>query len=321
MAAAVCHLPSGDFCSARATPSASSRGVSGRSVRRSGAGWVRCCCNTTASLRCTKGGTPRYALEEHAAERVDVAPVVDLLERGDLLGAHVGGGADRDPGAGEPVAARGRHRSRDAEIEEDRPLRTEDDVLRLHVPVDDAVAVGMVDGIEQVVRQPDGFGEGEAGHSPKLLPQGRTLHVRHDVVDDPVQLARIQQPGDARVLEPGREPDLPEEAIARDTDQELRVEHLEGDPLPLPVRGEIDPRVPALADLSLDLILPLEGPLNQREHVTRNGSFLDGRISKVAPQPLPRKSGIRAEFRAGRRSESGSGSPTTAHPTRCSPGG
>jgi hypothetical protein len=49
------------------------------------------------------------------------------------------------------------------------------------------------------------------------------------------------------------------------------VEHLEGDPLALPVGREIDPRVPALADLSFDLVLPLEGPLHQREHVARNG--------------------------------------------------
>ena len=180
---------------------------------------------------------------------------------------------------------------------------------------------GLTQGVEQVVRQADGFAEGKPGGPSHVLPQGRTLHVRHDVVDDPVLLPGIQEPGDVRMLELRGEADLADEAVAGHADEELRVEHLQGDPLALLVRSEIDPRVPALADLSLDLILPLEGPLHQREHVARNGWFLDRVNPKVAPESQPRKSGIPPEFRAARRSESGSGSPTRAHPTHCSPGG
>ena len=102
---------------------ATTSGISGRRVRRSGAGCVRCSWSTTASLRLVKGGWPGQALEEHAAERVEVAPVVDLLQGGDLLGTHVRGGADGDSRAGQPVLARRRHSAGDAEVEEYRALR------------------------------------------------------------------------------------------------------------------------------------------------------------------------------------------------------
>jgi len=61
------------------------------------------------------------------------------------------------------------------------------------------------------------------------------------------------------VVELPGQPDLAQEAVGRDADQQLRVKDLEGDLAPLPGPGEIDARVAALADLALDLVLPLEG--------------------------------------------------------------
>ena len=102
-----------------AEPVASSAGSPGGACAGPGAGWVRCSCRTTASLRWMNGGCPARHSNSTQAEGVEVAPVVDLLERGDLLRAHVGRGADRDARPGEPVAAArrpppGRCRSRAA---------------------------------------------------------------------------------------------------------------------------------------------------------------------------------------------------------------
>src|SRR5688572_17262391 len=78
---------------------------------------------------------------------------------------------------------------------------------------------------------------------------------------------------DMRMLELGAQPDLPEEPVGGDADQQLRMQDLQRDPLALGVAGEIDPGVAALPDLPLDLVLALERPAHQRQHVSRNGQL------------------------------------------------
>ena len=90
---------------------------------------------------------PGEHLVEHAAERVDVAPGGDLLLGGGLLGAHVVRRAERHAGLGHPAAGRGTQRQRDAEVGHHRAAVVEQDVLGLDVAVDDAVPVGVVEGI------------------------------------------------------------------------------------------------------------------------------------------------------------------------------
>ena len=106
---------------------------------------------------------PGQALEQHAGQGVEVAAKVDLLERGDLLRAHVGRGAHGDARAGEPVAARGHDRPGDAEVEQHRAVGREDDVVGLDVPVDDAVPVGMLERVQQVV------GDAGASRPPRAV--------------------------------------------------------------------------------------------------------------------------------------------------------
>ena len=45
-------------------------------------------------------------------------------------------------------------------------------VLRLHVAVDDPVAVGVVQRVEQVVGQAEGVADREPAHPAQVLPQG-----------------------------------------------------------------------------------------------------------------------------------------------------
>ena len=150
-------------------------------------------------------------------------------------------------------------------------MRRDDDVLRLHVPVDDAVAVGVLERVEQVVGHAQRVRHRQPAARGQELPQGRALHVGHDVVDQPVALARVEQMRDMGMVELGGELDLPEEPVGRDADEELGVQDLERDRLSSRLPRQEDAGVPALADLALDLVPALEGLADQRQHVAANG--------------------------------------------------
>ena len=151
----------------------------------------------------------------------------------------------------------------------------DDDVFRLHVPVDDAMRVRMLERVEQVVRHAERVGHRQppARHE---LAQGGALDVRHHVVDEPVALARVEQVRDMGMVELGRQLDLPEEPVGRDTDQELGVQDLERDQLSPRLPRQEDPGVAALADLTLDLVASLERLTDQRQHVAPNDRVLVG---------------------------------------------
>ena len=102
------------------------------------------------------------ALEQHAAHRIEVAPVVDVGQGRDLLRAHVGGGPDRYPGPGELVGSRGDDRPGNAEVQQHRPLTGEHDIGGLHIAVDDPVAVGVIQSVQQVTGDSQRLGDRQA---------------------------------------------------------------------------------------------------------------------------------------------------------------
>jgi hypothetical protein len=66
---------------------------------------------------------------------------------------------------------------------------------------------------------------------------------------------------DVGMLQAGLGADLAEEALHAQRRAQLRVEHLEGDPAPMPeVLRQIHDRRRAPADLPLDQVPPVEGP-------------------------------------------------------------
>ena len=78
---------------------------------------------------------------------------------------------------------------------------------------------------------------------------------RHDVVEEAVGLAGIDQAQDVRMLQAGGDLDLGEEAIAADDGAQLGMEDLDGDlAAVLQVFGEIDRGHAALAQLALDAV-------------------------------------------------------------------
>jgi hypothetical protein len=98
---------------------------------------------------------PSEHLVEHAPQAVDVAPAVDRTLAAGLLRAHVGRRADRSARLGEPIVTGGLHRGGDTEVGDDRLIVLEQDVLRLDVAVDHAVAVGVVQGQRDLPDDPD----------------------------------------------------------------------------------------------------------------------------------------------------------------------
>ena len=147
------------------------------------------------------------------------------------------------------------HGQRDAEVGDQGAALVEQHVLRLDVPVDDAVAVGVVE------RGGDLGGEADRIRDRKLLLAGQPVaqalafDERHDVVRRAVRLAAVDQPQDMRVLQVGDGPDLAQESLGADHGRQLRPQHLDRDlAIVLEVLGEVHRRHAALAQLPLDAV-------------------------------------------------------------------
>ena len=114
----------------------------------------------------------RQHLVEQAAEAVDIGPGVEAAFAGGLLRAHVARGAEGEAGLRHPVAAGVAHGQRDAEVGDQRRPVVQQDVLRLDVAVDHAVAVGVVQRRADLLRR--------AGRRPRPAAGARGSAGRGD---------------------------------------------------------------------------------------------------------------------------------------------
>ena len=102
---------------------------------------------------------------------------------------------------------------------------------------------------------------------------GSPVHVGHDVVEEAVGLAGVEQRQDVRVLQPGGDADLAGEALGAEGRGELGAEHLDGDlAVVLQVVGEVDGGHAALAELALDPVGGAEGTLKLVAQVAGRGT-------------------------------------------------
>ncbi len=159
----------------------------------------------------------REAFVEHAAERVDVGASVDVVA-GDLLGRDV---VDRphqvavvaDPGlVGDPL--------REAEVGEvgmvgavGAGARVEQDVGRLHVPVDEAARVGRVERARHLGEDPDRLPRLEPA-VPQPLLEVAALDVAHGDEEQLAGLTGFVDRDDVGVVDRGGELRLAQEALA-----------------------------------------------------------------------------------------------------------
>ena len=157
------------------------------------------------------------------------------------------------PGLGHPVAARLARGEGDAEVGHQRSAVVHQDVLGLDVAVDHAVPVGVVQRRGDLGGDPDRVGHGELLLPVEPAPERLPLDEGHDVEEEAVGLARVEQRQDVRVLEVGGELDLGQEPLGADHGRELRAQQLERDlAVVLQVLREVHRRHAAGADLTFD---------------------------------------------------------------------
>ena len=151
-------------------------------------------------------------------------------------------------------------RQRDAEVGHQGPAIVQQDVLRLDVAVDHAVAVGVVERPGDLGSDADRIADRELLLAVQPVPQRFALDERHHVVRGPVDFAGVDQAEDVGVLQVGDGLDLAEEPLGADHRRELRPQHLDRDlAVVLQVLGEIHRRHAALPQLPLDAVAVGEG--------------------------------------------------------------
>ena len=210
---------------------------------------------------------PAQHLVGHGTERVLVGPGIELPVAGGLLRAHVVRGAERESGLGDPGPTGLCHRERDPEIGDHRLAGLEQDVLRLEIAMDDAVGVGVIQRGREQGDQPDDIVHRQFAFALEPGPQGLAFDVRHDVIQEPVRFAGIEQRQQVGVLQVGGDPDLGQEPLGAEDRGEFGPQHLERDlPLVLQILGQVDRGHPAGAEFPLDPVAVGEGRGELGEH-------------------------------------------------------
>ncbi len=171
-------------------------------------------------------------LEEHHAERVEVAASVDLLPAA-LLGRHVVGRPADQTRSRDRRGVRP-HDRRQPEVDDlhqvaSRREAAEDDVLRLQVAVDDVVRVRFLERAEHGHQDIAGAREGQGPllvhHHGEVLP----LEEFHRQVEDAViRSTEIDDADAVRVIQPAARAGLRVEASDRLlVAEQVRVDHLD----------------------------------------------------------------------------------------------
>ena len=154
-----------------------------------------------------------------------------------MLGLRLGGLRPGDPEIGHHAAA----------------VMGEQDVLRLHVPVDDALLVGVLQRPRGLPRDAQRLPAGPSALPLESVPHRLALDVRHGEPETPCRLARVVDRNDVGVLQPGRELDLAKEALGAHPVRRYGIEDLERDlAVVAEIPGEPDRRHAALAQSALD---------------------------------------------------------------------
>ena len=209
-----------------------------------------------AGPRAREGGRARQHLVHDACQRVLIAAAVHFGARR-LLGAHVGGRAERHARGGERVATGLAHGVRDAEVGDHGVAPGQQNVLGLDVAVDDAPAVRVVERLGHFGGDLQRLGRGEPRLAGQALAQRIAFDERHDVVQEPGGRARVVQRQDVGVSQVGGDVDFADKALGSHGRGNVGTQHLERDlAAVLHILGEKDRRHRPVAQLPLDGVPP-----------------------------------------------------------------
>jgi hypothetical protein len=173
-----------------------------------------------------EGRLPCHHLIEDAGHGILVGTAIDH-GAGGLFRTHVRGRADRGHGS----RLRGRRRIQaagDSEIEHHRvPSGQHDDVLRLDVPVDQSLIVGVAQRTGHLPRDPHGVLDRELSLPVEPTAKGFSSQERHHIIEEAVGFARIEERHDVRVDKTGGHFDLGAEAGGPDRGSQLGIQNLD----------------------------------------------------------------------------------------------
>ena len=192
-------------------------------------------------------------LDEHEPERVDVGRRGHLVAAR-LLGREVRGRAEHRAGDGEPRALRP---ERDAEVAElQQPVAPEQEVLRLHVAVDETGRVRRCERARRLRAERRRLERRQRAAAGDELGERLAVDVLHRDVRDAVGLADVEDLDDVRMRQPRGDPPLAQEARAQVlVAREILGEALERDvAAELDVAREVDDRHRAVTERALDLV-------------------------------------------------------------------
>ena len=131
----------------------------------------------------------------------------------------------------------------------------EQDVLGLDVPVDHAVAVGVVERRGDVPGDAERVGDRELVLAAEPVAKALAFNERHHVPGGAAHLAAVDEAEDVRVLQGGDGLDLAEEPLGPDDGGELGAQDLDRDfAVVAEVLGQVDGGHAALAELPLDAV-------------------------------------------------------------------
>ena len=167
----------------------------------------------------------RHLADEHLVknqgEAVDIRSRIEIGVPDGLLGTHVHRRPDRRSGAGQGFTARSVEGSRDAEIGHHRVAVREENVVGLDVTVNHAVTVRVVQGCRDPAGNPKRVLQRQAVFTHQFptddpLSQALSLDVRHDVIQQPVDLTGVVQREDIGMSELRGEVDFAKKAVCAD---------------------------------------------------------------------------------------------------------
>ncbi len=215
------------------------------------------------------GGEGRVSgehLVRHAAQGVHIGASRDVALTHGLLGTHVVRGAEAHAGLGHATAAGLAGGEGDAEVGHQGAAIVQQDVLRLDVAMNNAVAVGVIESGGNLCSQAHSIGHRQLLLAVQPIAERLTLDERHDVEEGlspqpPLRFAErghdyrtgVMQREDVRVLQVSRGADLGEKALGADDRGKLGAENLDRHLACMAkVFSQVDCGHPPLAQLAFD---------------------------------------------------------------------
>ena len=154
-------------------------------------------------------------LIQHAREAIHVTAPIDVIAA-ELLGTHVGGGANRHARLRQLLAAGVLDHSRNAKVGDNSMAAMQQYVLWFDVAMDDAEGVRIRQRIRNLTGDRDRVVDRELALALQPTAQRLALDEGHHIIQQPMRVAGVEHRQDVRMIQPRGNLDLALEAIAVD---------------------------------------------------------------------------------------------------------